>query len=190
MIERMESQARAQLATSTAAVPRARVAAEHHGHALEVHARVLDTGKEIFGYRYDGVRLERAVLLQLLCTPTACPRCQQTQANWHAFRGIPRVARQSPPQRYQFSHLVEEVAVAAAGRSCIARPAAFQCRTRCPANVHAPAVVRKTGWDLFEGGRYVAGGLLTHPETHEQEPALATIEAATAWLAATSQERH
>jgi len=190
MIEQMEAQARLQLSDSIAAKPRACITAVHKGHDVEVHARLLGTGKELFGYSYDGIRLERSVLLQLLCTETVCPQCQRTQANWNAFRGISSVTRRSVQQSYQFKHLVEEVAIEAAGRRCTARPAAFQCRITCPVKAHAPAVVRKTGWDLFEGNRYVAGGLVTNPETLEQESALPTIDAAAAWLASASNELH
>lgn len=190
MIEQMEAQARQQLAVSTAAKPKTRVSAEHKGHAVEVHARVLGTGKELLGYSYDGIRLERSVLLQLLYIETVCPQCQKTQANWNEFRGISTVFRRSVQPSYKFKHLVEEVAIEAAGRRCTARPAAFQCRITCPVKAHAPAVVRKTGWDLFEGNRYVAGGLITNPETLEQEPALPTIDAATAWLASAANELH
>jgi hypothetical protein len=190
MIEQIEARARQQLAASTAVKPKACVAAVHKNHAIEIHLRVLSTGKELFGYCYDGIRLERSVLLQLLCTNTACPQCQQTQANWNAFRGITNMARRSAPQNYGFKHLVEEVVIEAAGRRCTARPAAFQCRVTCPVKAHAHAIVRKTGWDLFEGNRYVAGGLLTNPETSEQGPALPTIDAATAWLASTANELH
>lgn len=190
MIEQMEAQARLQLAESTAAKPRTCLTAVHKGHAVEVHARELGTGKELFGYSYDGIRLERSVLLQLLGTGTVCPQCQRTQANWNAFRGITSVTRRSVQQSYQFRHLVEEVAIEAAGRRCTARPAAFQCRITCQVKAHAPAVVRKTGWDLFEGNRYVAGGLVTNPETMEQEPALPTIDAATAWLVSAVNEPH
>jgi hypothetical protein len=186
MIEQMEAQARHQLAASIAAKPKASVVALHKGHAIEIHLRVLGTSKELFGYSYDGIRLERSVLLQLLCTETACPQCQRTRANWNAFRGISCVTRRVAQSGYQFRHLVEEVSIEAAGRSCVARPAAFQCRISCPAKAHAASVVRRTGWDLFEEGRYVAGGLTTNPKTLEQEPALPTIDVATAWLAARS----
>lgn len=190
MIEQIETQARQQLAASTATKPRASVAVMHKGHIVELQARLLATGKELFGYSYDGVRLERSVLLQLLCIETACPQCQQTQANWNVFRGVSSVVRRSVQQSFQFKHLVEEVLIEAAGRRCTARPAAFQCRVSCLVQAHSPAVVRKTGWDLFEGNKYIAGGLVTNPITMEREPALATIDAATAWLESTSMGEH
>jgi hypothetical protein len=190
MIDKMEAQARVKLSRSASGKAQALITGMHQEKIVKVHARLLSNGRPIFGYGFDGVRLDRSVLLQLLSTETDCPQCQRTQANWKAFRGISSVTRKSVQQSYQFKHLVEEVAIEAAGRRCTARPAAFQCRISCPAKTHAPAVVRKTGWDLFEGNRCVAGGLITNTETLEQEPALPTIDAATAWLASFSNELH
>lgn len=190
MIERMETQARLQLTPTTAAKPRATVSVEHMGHAVEIHARVLRTGKVLFGYSYDGVRLERSVLLQLLCTETDCPACKQTQANWKSFRGIPAPVPRRIPHNYQFRHLVEDVQIEVAGRSCVARPASFQCRITCPAKAHPPAVVKKSGWDLFVGRTCIAGGLITNPDTQEQQPSLPTIAVATAWFASAPHELH
>jgi hypothetical protein len=186
MIKELEQQARLQMAACNAARRSGHAAAMVNGAAVAVHVRTLRNGRELFGYSYEGVRLERSVLLQLLCTDTECPQCQQTKANWLAFRGL-TVAPPKPPQpNYKFRHLIEERVIESSGRRCIARPAVFRCRIHCPVQAHAPAVVRRTGWDLFENGQFVAGGLVINAETKEKEPTFPTIEAATTWVSSMS----
>lgn len=188
MIEQMEARARLQLAGLVNTRAQARITEMHHDKAVTVQARLLKSGKQILGYSYDGIRLERSTLLQLLCTETDCPHCQQTQTNWKTFRGIAAPVPRRVPHSYQFRHLVEDVEIKVAGRTCVARPASFQCRITCPAKAHPPAVVKKTGWDLFAGRTYIAGGLVTNPDTLAQQPALPTIAAATAWFASAPHE--
>lgn len=183
MIEQMDEQARLLLAESTWKKPQARIAADHNGNAIVVCARLLSGGKMVLGYSYGGVRLRRNVLMQLLCTATACPRCQGTQANWNVFLGIASAKIRTGPQTFQFRHLAEEVVLDVNGRSCAVRPATSQCFTVCPVKVHAPEVVRRAGWDLFEGGKYIAGGLIADPATKMQTPTFPTIEAAKTLLA-------
>jgi hypothetical protein len=182
MIEQMEQQACAQLADLASAKGRALVTQTHHGKEVAVHARRLKNGTLLFGYSYDSVRLERSTLAQLMCTDTTCPACQTTQARWKMFRGVAAPVVRSVPQPYQFKHLSQEVPLDCDGRTVIARPAAFQCKTNCPAKVHPPAMVRTTGWDLFDGGTYLGGGLTTHPETQMPVPLLPTLDVAKNWL--------
>lgn len=80
--------------------------------------------------------------------------------------------------------LIEEVEIRANGRCCQARPALFRCLTPCPNAAHAAIPMQKTGWDLFEVGRCIAGGVLKNPETGLSVPLLPTLEAAQTWLAA------
>jgi hypothetical protein len=190
MIKELEQLALLQLNASKALKPIGIASALHRGCTVEVRARALSTGRELLGYSYGGIRLERTVLLQLLSFDTTCPHCQQTQANWNSFCGISKEKPKAKQPSLQFRHLVEEKVIQAAGRTCIARPASFQCKTRCPVDVHAPAVVKKHGWDLFEGGLYVAGGLVSDTETRNQAPALPNLEAATKWLTSTAFETH
>lgn len=183
MIDRLEEQVRLQLAELMGPKPRASANAEHRGTRVSVSAYQLRNGKSIFKYSFDGVRLERSLLLQLLCTETDCPQCKVTQAKWAQFRGMLAPSRRVIQPSYAFKHLTEEHHIEVAGRTCVARPAVFQCRISCSAKAHGQAVVRKTGWDLFEGNRYLTGGLITNPETLEQEPTIPTIDAAKNWLA-------
>ena len=150
MIEMLEGQVKLQLAETAGARPQASASARHKGIAVLVSAHRLRNGKAIFKYSFDGIRLERSILLQLLCPETDCPQCKQTQANWALFRGVLTPARRVVQPSYAFKHLVEELRIEVAGRTCVARPAALQCRIACPVRAHGPAVVRKTGWDLFE----------------------------------------
>lgn len=182
MIEQMEAQARLQLAGSTAAKPKACVAATHKGYTVEILARVLRTGKELIGYSYDGIRLERSVLLQLLCTETVCPQCQLTQKNWRAFRGESTIASPPSPFVFQFRHLAEEVNFELKGISLAARPAALQCLTVCPAGIHSPTIVKRAGWDLFCQGSYLAGGITINADASTSEPMFPSLEDARRWL--------
>jgi hypothetical protein len=77
---------------------------------------------------------------------------------------------------------MEEVPVDAAGHRCVARPASFECRTPCPAGAHAPEVLRKPGWDLFEDGVRIAGGLCTDAATGASRPRFCTPTEARQWL--------
>jgi hypothetical protein len=183
MIEKMEAQARVQLSKSASVKAQALITDTHQGKIVTVHARLLNNGRSIFGYGFDGVRLERSTLLQLLCTKTECPKCQQTQANWRRFQGIADPVPKKAISVYQFRHLAEEVLLDFENRTIHARPASFQCRTVCPVEVHGHEIVRKTGWDLFEGGAYIGGGLTTNPASKLLEPLLPTIHAAKDWLA-------
>ncbi len=182
MIEQMEEQASQQLAASTDRRARACISSSHRGNVVEVRTRRLKSGKQVFGYSFCSVRLERSVLLQLLCPEAACPHCKRTQAQWRAFRGqvtpVPPQTRES----FQFRHLVDEVTIEAGSRTCIARPAVFQCLSACPVNAHPPMVIRKTGWDVFANGRYLAGGLTTNPDTGMSEPLFATVAAVRTWI--------
>ena len=182
MIEQMEERASLQLAASTDRRASACISSSLKGGVVEVRTRQLKGGKQVFGYSFCSVRLERSVLLQLLCPEAACPHCKRTQAHWRAFRGqvtpVPPQTRES----FQFRHLVEEVTIEEVERTYIARPAVFQCLSPCPVNAHPPMVIRKTGWDVFANGRYLAGGLTTNPDTGMSEPLFATVAAVRTWI--------
>lgn len=182
MIELLQQQALLRLAEGSDRYLRVYVSAEIHGCRVEVSARRFKSDKTIFGYALDGVRLARQDLQQLLCVDTDCPQCQATQRKWQAYRGVPTQAPRSRKQGIQFRHLMDEVQIEARGLRCIARPAAFVCLRSCPAKIHAAAMVRKVGWDLFDSHQYLAGGVITNPATKELEPLLPTIAAAQAWL--------
>lgn len=58
----------------------------------------------------------------------------------------------------------------------VARPARFPCHTKCRQNLQGPMEIVKQGYDLFEGERYVAGGVV-HDEQyqHPRLPDLAAV---------------
>ncbi len=184
MIEQLEAQASLQRNTTTEAVARVRVTSDHGGNLVEVLLRRMRTVEQVFGYSYAGIRLERWVLLLLTCPEAACERSPATQRKWRELQGQRPSRSRRINQTVQFAHLVEDVAVKAGSRACVARPASFQCLTPCPVKAHAPIVMRKTGWDLFEGGKCVAGGLIPSPTTAVLEPMFPTTSVAHAWLAA------
>ncbi len=43
--------------------------------------------------------------------------------------------------------------------------------------------MQKAGWDLFQAGRCIAGGVRKNPETGLSAPLLPTLEAAQSWFA-------
>lgn len=187
MIEEMEKEANMQLAATSDARARACVRSSHMGNAIEVHARRLKNGSQVFGYSFCVVKLERAVLLQLLRPESACPHCRRTQARWRAFQGLATPPSPQPPREsFQFRHLDEEVAIEIDGRTYLARPAVFQCLTPCPVNAHPPAVICRTGWDVFADGHCLADGLVMNAGTGMAEPRFPSIDAVRAWIGNTA----
>lgn len=183
MIEHLEDEVRDELQSSRYGQPPAVAVMHVNGNRLEVLGRVELNGKVRFGYSYCGTRMERQTLLKLVCPETACPCRTRIEAQWATHRGIilpsPRRSEASP-----FAPpLLEEVELRVNGRCCQARSAQFRCLTPCPHSTHSAIHMTKTGWDLFEAGRYVAGGLIENPETKTLAPLLPTLEAAKAWLA-------
>ena len=73
MIEQLEVDASDQLAAIPGAKARACVSVTIAGKPVTVYARRTHRGATALGYGYCGVRLERAMLLLLICPETACP---------------------------------------------------------------------------------------------------------------------
>jgi hypothetical protein len=157
------------------------------GQEIEVVYRVDRNGKRVFNYSYAGARMERQVLLMLLCNEGACPKAKDVQQRWRAFNGQvdrPASSRIAP---LRFMPLMEEVTMDASGH-CVARPASFECLTPCPVGAHAPELLRKSGWDLFEDGVWVAGSLCIDAATGASRPRLSTPADARQWLDAQQVE--
>ena len=108
----------------------------------------------------DGTRVERAVLLRLTCPETDCPQARAVRAQWQAFhhQGPARQPMQ-PSGADGPVALMQEVPVVVGRHHCVARPQRFACFTPCPHHAHPPLMVDKTGYDLFEDGQYLGGGL-------------------------------
>ena len=181
VIEQLEAQVRAELPAEARAGARARAAVVRDGQEIEVVYRVDRNGKRVFNYSYAGARMERQVLLMLLCTEGACPKAKKAQQRWRAFNGHVERPASSRVAPLRFVPLIEEVTMNASGK-CVARPAWFECLTACPVGAHAPQLLRKSGWDLFEDGVWLAGGLCIDAATDASWPRFSAPADARLWL--------
>lgn len=188
LIEFLETQLRLQLPSNALAGTRVSASEPTLLPDVEIVHRVDRNGQRVFNYTFAGVRMERDTLLKLLCPEAACPEAAAVQQRWRARTGQaePVALARRAPQRNQPpacpAPLMQEVPVDVARHHCVARPASFECRTPCPMQAHAPQVLRKPGWDLFEDGVWVAGGLHTDPGTGAPVPFFATVDAAAQWV--------
>jgi hypothetical protein len=148
-------------------------------HELRLVARIDNLGRRREQYFCDGVRVEKALLLRLTCPETECPQARAVRAQWDRFHGrTPRSARADAAPR----PLIEETQVIVGGQRCTARPARFSCFTACPHRAHPDLVIEKTGFDLFDNGLCIAGGLTSEGAT--TRPRLPTLQAAEAFVLA------
>lgn len=182
LIDDLEHEAAATLPTGAARGTEALASAWAEGALVEVRCRVAADGARRFAYRFGGVRLERAVLQHLLCPEAACAQARAVRERWAAFRGEAPPAPVHPAQPLRVADLVQAVRVHAAGRVVEARPARFECLTPCPTGAHPPQPLQKTGWDIFEGGRCLAGGLQRDTRSGGQRPRFEQVAEVAAWL--------
>lgn len=193
MIEELEAEAVAQLVAAERGDARARATLEHQGTTVEVRARRRKDGAVVLRYGYGGERLERAVLLLLMCPETACERSQSAKRRWEARDPTaPALQRRTrSPMKgvptFEGSRLFEEVSLESSEGHCVARPASFASLTVCPVKAHLPTIVRKSGWDLFRNGTYIAGGLTKCGATGVRVPLFPTIKAASAWISSVAK---
>ena len=183
MIEQLENDLQEELESSAAAQTRGSRSVQVEGKQIDVFARRTRHGETMFGYSYCGVRLERVALLTLLCPEEACPRSTQLRKQWKALQGEVVPIKTVPLVKPQARPLFEEVAVRVGARSCVARPATFRTVTPCPFGAHPALPMQKSGWDLFENGKWVAGGLVPSSQPQALVPMLPNIGAAEAWIA-------
>lgn len=184
MIEGLEAEAVAKLGVAVGKRGRVEASGAHQGFAIDVLARRRKDGTVVFGYRYGGVRLEKSVLLTLICPQQGCEPGQRVKREWAARNPLPperqRCARgwQTLSLSGSWAPLFEEVEL----RRCIARPASFAVVSACPVGVHQPAVVHLQGWDVFRDGKCIAGGLVSDRlgAKAARFPSLASIES---WVA-------
>ncbi len=129
-----------------------------HGR-IQVDAAVrIDTqGQRREQFWCDGVRVERPVLLRLTCAETECPHAVQVRRLWLARSGQQATAEAALAPQPQ--HLLTEQTLSMGGQTVTARPARFPCFTPCPHHAHPPLMIHKAGWDLFEHGVAIGGGL-------------------------------
>ena len=75
-----------------------------------------------------------------------------------------------------------EVAVAVGRQHFVARPARFPCFTPCPHGAHPPLRIDKSGFDLFEDGACLGGGVTKREGV--LQPRIPTVHAAEAFVLA------
>jgi hypothetical protein len=153
-IDQLEARVRARLPLDARPGTRVRAVEALDGHAIEVVYRIDRKGQRAINYFCDGARMSRATLLMLMCRETACPQVQAVRLQWRTFIGKPERPATARVTPLRPAPLMVEVAVEGAGHHCVARPAPFECLTPCPLGAHAPQVLHKTGWDLFEDGTW------------------------------------
>lgn len=189
MIEELEAEAVAQLVAEERGAVRGKAMLSHRGMTIEVRARRRKDGAAVLGYSYDGVRLERAVLLLLMCPEDACERSQALKQQWQALKPAPPALQRRPRTVMKGAvdigeaRLFDEVSVDCEAGSYVARPASLKCFVACPVQAHRPTMMRKDGWDLFRDGKYVAGGVVRQADTGESTPHFPSVQDAARWLA-------
>lgn len=125
-------------------------------HQVKVAARIDPQGRRREQFWCDGVRVEQAVLLRLTCAESECPHATAVRAQWQAYHRRDGAGFAARPAGFA---LIHESVVQVAGHQLVARPARFPCYTPCPHGAHPPLTIDKAGFDLFEDGRCLAGGV-------------------------------
>ena len=154
----------------------AEIATPHGRHTVAVEARIEADGQRHETFRFDDSPIERHVLLRLTCSEAECPQAVAVRAQWLALHAPGPVALQvqGPCPR----PLITEVAVGGDSQPFVARPARFPCFTPCPNDAHPPLWIDKSGFDLFEDGVCLGGGVtLQHGVLQPRIPTLHAAEA-------------
>lgn len=149
-------------------------------HTVVVAARIDAQGRRREQFWCDGTRVEQHVLLRLTCAEVECPHAVAVRAQWQAHH---QQAPATPtPQRPGQRALMQEIPVNFGGHQLVARPARFPCLTPCPHRAHPPLTIDKTGFDLFEDGQCLAGGVIERNGV--RQPRLPSVGAAEAYVLA------
>lgn len=183
VIDELEARARGRLPLDARAGTRVRAAEVMDGHEVAVIYRIDRKGRRVINYFCDGARMSRATLLMLLCCEAACPQAKAVRQRWRSFIGQPERRASARVMPLRPAPLMQEIAIDGAGHHCVARPASFECLTPCPLRAHAPQLMRKSGWDLFEDGVWVAGGLCVDSHDGAARPRFESPADAQQWLA-------
>jgi len=156
------------------------VTTPHGPHTVAIAARIDRHGHRCEQFWCDDVRVERAVLLRLTCHEVECPHAVQVRAQWLAFhRRSPADAARPGPGT---GALMAEIPLAVGRQRFVARPARFPCFTHCPQGAHPPLSIDKTGFDLFEDGACLGGGITEVAGV--RQPRIPTVGAAEAFVLA------
>lgn len=149
-------------------------------HVVSVAARIDAQGRRREQFWCDGVRVEPVVLLRLTCSETECPHAREVRAQWQAHR-CPN-ATKPPLDPHGPRPLMTEIPVAIGRQRFVARPARFPCFTPCPHGAHPPMTIEKTGFDLFDEGACIGGGVVESGGV--RQPRFPTVQAAEAFVLA------
>lgn len=182
LLAQIEHEVPEHAAAGTRATRHARVSVPGATHELTVNARIDGQGRRRLQFLCDGARVERAVLLRLTCPEQECPQASGVRAQWQAWRrgsAVSASPRATPPAP---APLMQEQPLRVGRHHCTARPARFACFTPCPHDAHPPMTLHKTGYDLFEDGRCLGGGLVQVDGV--ARPRLPTLRAAEAYVLA------
>ena len=157
LIDDVHTRVPAQAAPGTRARGEARVSTANGSHEVAVAVRIDARGCRREQYWCDGVRLERHVLLRLTCPETECPHALAVRQQWLSFH------RRAPARRVAARPLpappVDDQPLGTGTAPVVARAARFPCFTPCPHGAHPPLTIHKTGYDLFEAGACLGGGV-------------------------------
>lgn len=183
MIERLEQEAAAQLPAAAPMGAMVAVRGQHEGREIEVRFRVNRRGDRVYGYSYGGARMARSTLLLLTCPEAACQASREARQRWLEFIGEGERPRRAVVSSLAPVPLIDEVPIRIRERSFVARPASFESVTTCPRGAHEARAMRRQGWDLFEGGRCIAGGVVMDERAQGLVPKFPRLADAAAWLA-------
>ncbi|HEY6512140.1 MAG TPA: hypothetical protein VI032_09190 [Burkholderiaceae bacterium] len=147
-------------------------------HQVSLTARINHKGRRVEQLLCDGVRVERTMLLELTCPEIECPHARAARLQWDRYHRRPPPPR--PPEPPRVFRLIEEHSLVVDRQQYTARPARFSCYMACPNGAHDSMVIQKTGYDLFEQGTCVAGGVVDVYGV--MRPRLPTLQAADAFL--------
>ena len=126
-------------------------------HTVAIAARIDIDGHRREQFWCDDVPVERHVLLRLTCEEAECPQVIAVRAQWLACHGpTPADAK---VEALCPRPLMTEVPVVVGRQHFVARPGRFPCFTPCPHGAHPPLRIDKSGFDLFEGGNCLGGGV-------------------------------
>lgn len=149
-------------------------------HEVAAAARIDVQGRRREQFWFEGFRVERAVLLRLTCPEAECPQAVQVRAQWAAFQRQGSAPR--PPNSAPVRPLMAEVPIAVGPQCFTARPARFPCFTPCPHGAHPPMTIEKSGFDLFDDGHCLGGGVTESGGV--RRPRIPSVRAAEAYVLA------
>lgn len=165
---------------------------------VRVAARIDPQGRRRETCLLDGIRVARSELLRLTCPQQDCPHARGVRQQWQAFHrrraGLPDMAPADLDQRdgrgvARTEPSKDAAAVhhfSVAGQLYEAVASHFRCVLRCPHDAHGPMQLDLPGYDLYEKGRYLAGGLVHQGD--QSRPRLPTPQAAEAYVLARQLE--